>query len=225
MFSTTFEIKNVKVKIFGKLVDIPNDPIAKLMYYLNCINEVINYESNTLIDYENYKSLSIEEANFVYRLAKVLNPHKFTDAGIFRCEPNFNFNGSGNGFFKRTDETKFFHVDENIMIEGKSVKVLNGMIYNNNWLSTYYYNPIDMIEERKRKRLGIEPVSMICFYCLKSIVTKTSTSINCLACLCCLCATLLYLCHQCCNGKNICCINVTHRCPSCGRILGKYSAC
>ena len=99
MFSTTFEIKNVKVKIFGKLVDIPNDPIAKLMYYLNCINEVINYESNTLIDYENYKSLSIEEANFVYRLARVLNPHIFTDAGIFRCEPNFNFNGSGNGFF------------------------------------------------------------------------------------------------------------------------------
>ena len=41
MFSTTFEFKDVKVKIFGTLVDIKNDPIAKLMYYLNCVNGVI----------------------------------------------------------------------------------------------------------------------------------------------------------------------------------------
>ena len=196
MYSTTYTIQNVQVKIFGKLVDVPNEPIAQLMYYLNCIKEVIKYDDNTLTDYENYRSLSAEQANIVYRLAKVLNPSLFRNAGIFRYEPDFNFNGSGNGFFNITDETKFFHIDENSIIEGKSVKVLNGMIYNNTWLSKYYNNPIDTIEESKSKSLGIEPVSMICFYCLKSIVTKTSTSCNCLACFCCLCSCLFYLCYQ-----------------------------
>ena len=140
------------------------------------------------------------------------------------------------------------------MIGGKSVKVLNVMACNNNWLSTYYYNPINlinrMVEEinRRKQRVsyintetsiihesktriittpdyGIEPVSTICIHCQKPIVTKTSTSLNCVACCCCLFTNILYLCFQCCRGKNICCVNVTHRCPRCGRFLGKYSAC
>ena len=254
MQSATIGMNNVMVRPFGNLVTIPNHPIAKLMYYLDCISTLIKYDDNTFTDYENYNSLSDEETVSVYILAKLLNPSLFIRANIILLDPSLLLGDSNNQFYEITDETIGVHVNEEIMIGGKSVKVLNVMACNNNWLSTYYYNPINlinrmveeinrrkqsvsyintetsMIQESKTKIIpipdyGIEPVSTICIYCQKPIVTITSASLNCVACCCCLFTNILYLCFQCCTGKNICCVDVTHRCPRCGRFLGKYTAC
>jgi len=51
--SATLGMRNLEMKTFGHKVEIPNNPFAKLMYYLDCVNVVIQYEENTLTDYNN----------------------------------------------------------------------------------------------------------------------------------------------------------------------------
>ena len=46
-----------------------------------------------------------------------------------------------------TDETNGIHVDEEITIGGRVVKVNKIMVCNNNWLSVYYYSPISVVDK------------------------------------------------------------------------------
>jgi len=42
--SATLGMKNIKVKAFGSTTTVPNNAIARLMYYLDCVYVVIDYE-------------------------------------------------------------------------------------------------------------------------------------------------------------------------------------
>ena len=59
--AATLGMQNTTVTMFGDLVNVPNDPAAKLMYYLSCVSTVIEYKDNTFTDYENYYKLSNKE--------------------------------------------------------------------------------------------------------------------------------------------------------------------
>ena len=140
------------------------------------------------------------------------------------------------------------------------------MVFNNNWLSVYYYSPISeidkLVEDIKKENygspvvhteipiiekppiiiekppiiiekppiiiptdFGSKPFAMTCPNCLKPITTKTESSLNCLACCCCLFFGLLYFIFQAVTKKNICCVDITHKCPICGAVLGYYKSC
>ena len=59
--AANFGFNNLKVEAIGQKVTIPNDDVAKLMYYLSCVDTVINYnEIDRLTDYENYDLLSVD---------------------------------------------------------------------------------------------------------------------------------------------------------------------
>lgn len=251
--SATLGMKNVKVKAFGTYTTVPNNAIAKLMYYLDCVATVIDYDDRTLTDYQNYDELSGEELVAVYALAKKLNPSLFLKAGIFIIDEKLLFNNLANQFFEITDETIGFHANQEIVIGGRVVKVLKVMACNNNWLSAYYYRPIaeidnlvreienrnyrsqivttqtSIIEEKPviivQPNFGSNPVSMTCPHCKTLITTQTDPKLNFLACCCCLLFSIYYFCFQLCVGKNPCCCDVIHRCPKCGMILGEYDSC
>ena len=182
MMSTTFAMNTVTATTFGHKVDIPSAPIAKLMYYLDCVNAVVQFDD---ID---------------------------------------------NEFFELKQETIGSHFNQEIMIAGKSVKLKKTMACNDRWLNCFYFKP--MYEYINPNRIitsspefGAEPVSMTCPYCGSSITTKTEEKFQIIACICCLLNWLIYCCVQICRNKNLCCFNVTHRCPKCGRVVGKYNAC
>ena len=86
----------------------------------------------------------------------------------------------------------------------------------NGYISTY---------STSSPEFGAEPIRMTCQYCGNFITTKTEEKFQILACICCLFSWLLYCCVQIFRNKNICCFNVTHRCPQCGRVVGSYDAC
>ena len=70
------------------------------------------------------------------------------------------------------------------------------------------------------------PVALNCTFCHKPITTNVNKTFNC--CACCLCyftGILLYVCIQCCRGKDICCYDASHTCPYCGNVVGTYTAC
>ena len=116
--SANLGMKDIKVRTLGTLTNVPNNAIARLMYYLDCVLTVIDYKDlvqgnfgfgcsflkfvlklihhiingddykvkdRTLIDYQNYDELSVEELLAVYKLAKLLNPSLFINYGIFYC--------------------------------------------------------------------------------------------------------------------------------------------
>ena len=65
-----------------------------------------------------------------------------------------------------------------------------------------------------------------CPYCRNVVSTDVQTSCNCCAfCCCCWTGFVFYACVQCCRGKDICCCNAIHTCPSCKKQLGSYVAC
>ena len=199
--------------------------------------------------------MTSEEIAAVYALVTLLNPGLFINANIFIVDPNLLLDSSGNQFYKITDETIGVHVNQEIMIGGKTVKVLNVMACNDSWLSKYYYNPLNsinrMISEKNMRYQGPvvttdssmisngpinnapiiiqefrnHPISTYCMFCKSPITTRTENRFNFLACCCCFLFGILYICVQACADKNICCCDVIHRCPRCGRILGEYTSC
>ena len=252
MTSATLGMNKLKVEPYGNLTTVPNNIIAKLMYYLSCISSVIEYDDNTLTDYQNYDDLTDEQLLAVLALAKLMDPQLFIDAGIFIVDPKLLPDSSGNQFYKITDETIGFHVNQEIMIGGRSVKVLKVMACNKSWLLNYYYHPINTINQMiSRRNTGYQcsssrtsstignapltpiiiqefrnnPICTVCSYCQKPIKTKTESRFNILACCCFLFYGILYICIQALSDKNICCCDVIHRCPNCGKFLGEYKSC
>lgn len=156
--SVTLEMK-ITVRAFGTSTTVPNNAIAKLMYYLGCVAPVIDYEDRTLTDYQNYNELSGEQLVEVYRITKLLNPSIFINAGIFIVDQKLLFDKT-NQFYEITDETISAHANSEIMIGGKVVKVLKHMACNDTWLSNNYYKPINEIDrlvleiERNRRYLS-----------------------------------------------------------------------
>ena len=64
-----YGLKNTGVKMFGYKIVIPDNALAKIMYYLNCVAVVIDYQDSVLTDYKNYGELSEEQLLIVYELA------------------------------------------------------------------------------------------------------------------------------------------------------------
>ena len=235
--SASLGMKNITVRMFGERTEVPNNAIAKLMYYLDCVVAVIEYDDRTLTDYKNYNELTGKQLLEVYQLAKLLNPSLFLSAGIFILDQSLLLN-LDNQFYEIKDETLGVHVNQEIIIGGRSVKVLKLMACNSRWLSSYYYNPINQIDTLIRRIIQenenhqppknidfrTKPICTTCPYCRKTITTKVEETFNSLGCICCLLFNLIYCCVQMCADRALC-FNFTHRYPICGRILGHYGTC
>ena len=73
---------------------------------------------------------------------------------------------------------------------------------------------------------GTKPISITCQFCKNLITTQVEKSCNCCSCLlCCWTGFIFWVCIQACRNKEINCCDATHRCPSCGQLLGSYTSC
>ena len=151
--SATLGLNSLKFQFIGKKVKVPDNNIAKLMYYLDVVTKVIQHdENNRLTDYENYYQLNDKEREAVYKLALAMNPNLFIESGIFVVNPDLVPEGNINDFLKITDERVGIHVNEEIIIGGKSVKVLKIMVCKKIWIDKYYNIPIAEITNEIKNR-------------------------------------------------------------------------
>ena len=149
--SATLGVNKVKVEAYGTITTVPNDNYARLMYYLDCVLTVIEYDrSNKLTDYQHYYNLNNAEKKAVIQLALLLNPKLFIDSSIFIVSQDLLPDSSGNKFYKITDERVGVHVTQNILIGGRTVKVLNIMACNSAWLERNYFTPLERISNEIR---------------------------------------------------------------------------
>ena len=135
------------IGVTDKFTTIPDNAIAKLMYYLHCVSSVIGIIDPVLTDYQNYDELTSEQLVEVYNKAKEYSPDKFLRHKILIINQDLPNNSLENEFYEITDETIGHHADKEITIGGRDVKVNKIMSCNNNWLSRYYYSPITVVDK------------------------------------------------------------------------------
>ena len=144
--SSALKYNNLSVRPTGYRVSVPNNDIARLMYYLSCVDTVINYGKQDIItDYQNYDLLTESERNELINLVILFNPKMFVDAGIFILDPNLVPYDMDNQFYEITDHRIGFNVNRQIMFGGRNVRVLKVMACTSDWLTRNYINPLKNI--------------------------------------------------------------------------------
>jgi len=121
------------------------------MYYLDCVMAVIQYELDSkFTDYQHYYNLNVDEQNAVCALALLFNSKILLDAQIFFVNPNFVPSNSSNQFYEITEQTVGVHVNQEVLIAERVIKVLKIMACTQDWLNYFYLELIERINNRDK---------------------------------------------------------------------------
>jgi len=138
--------ENLKIESIGRSVTIPDDNIARLMYYLDCVDScLVDFVPSKYIQWNNYNSLSGDEKALIVAMAAILSPDILIGKVFIPVESgNQLLNGRSNEFYSVTQGSQLIstYFDTVILIEGKSVNVTKLMVFTENWFDKYYINPI-----------------------------------------------------------------------------------
>ena len=155
------------IKAIGQRTSVPDNDLARLMYYLSCVDTVIQYhEIDRLTDYQNYDSLDVEDITVLLELVIFFNPKFLVDKGIFILDESLLPNDLDNQFYQITDERIGIHINNEIMVSGRTVKVLKVMACDEEWIFRNYINPLkrafnkEAEYERRRPLPPPQPVNI-----------------------------------------------------------------
>ena len=136
------------VKKTGILVRVPKSPIAKLMYYLNCVCicvEAANEDAtlNRLRDYKNHSKLSDKERAQLLNLCQALSPENLISSIFFPVVEAADIGGNDNQFFKlEAAVTTKLVIADSIQISGERKRVQKIMMFTKRWMQDNYDIPI-----------------------------------------------------------------------------------
>ena len=74
------------VKKTGTSTSVPNNPRARLMYYMSCVSTVMDLEEagiSRLTDYANYWRLDQSDTNYLIRLCLLFSPDQLLNEVFF----------------------------------------------------------------------------------------------------------------------------------------------
>ena len=92
--------------------------------------------------------LTVDDLVELFKLVLIFNPKYFVEKGVFIIDENLLPDNLGNQFYQITDERIGIHVNNEIMIGGRTVKVLKVMACSMDWLIEYYFTPWKNIFEK-----------------------------------------------------------------------------
>ena len=142
--AAVFDRTEIGLRQTGFTVSIPNHPKARLMYYLNCMCQVLAIDDEggieTLTDYRNYYTLDEIETDLLVYLCAALSPDVLMGKCIF---PHEELCGElNNQFFELSEVTTSLAATEHIIIGGQSRKVKKIMTFKMSWLEDNYIEPM-----------------------------------------------------------------------------------
>jgi len=142
----------VKVKETGHKVTVPNNHIAKLMYYIDCVCSCIEPDDSSTIsrlrDYQNYHRLSSDEEAQLLALCLALSPDKLMGT-IFH--PATDCGDSSNQFLELSAVKTDLLVTESLVIGGHRKRILKNMRFTKSWMERNYINPLSSIGRSRRR--------------------------------------------------------------------------
>lgn len=135
-------------------VTVPNDPIAKLMYYFNSVCSCVEPDEDATIrrlrNYSNYRSLSDEDKAALLVLCLALSPDKLVGSLLFPVEDSTRFQRT-NAFFELSAVRTQLVVAESVIVGGQQRRVRKIMMFKKIWLETYYLKPLKAITSAPRR--------------------------------------------------------------------------
>ncbi|KAF8910634.1 hypothetical protein CPB84DRAFT_1812732 [Gymnopilus junonius] len=124
---------------------IPDDDVARVMYYLNCVTVGVglNILVDDLVDFQNYRRLAPHRVALVFKYALEFSPDVFLDKLIFLDDQGEVVTGaSRNKFVTVSTACDIVHVQRNIAIAGQVKDVTTVMFFKSSWLEHFYTFPI-----------------------------------------------------------------------------------
>ena len=141
----------IKVKDTTVSANVPNNDIAKLMYYIHCVCCCIEPDDNSTIsrlrDYQNYHRLSSDEEAQLLALCLALSPDKLIGTIFHPATDCGNFS---NQFLELSAVKTDLLVTESLVIGGHHRRILKSMRFKKTWVENNYINPLFSIERSRR---------------------------------------------------------------------------
>ena len=106
------------------------------------IVDTTNVFVDRLADYQNYYLLDVNDIVVLLELVLLFNPKFFIEKGIFILDESLLPYDLDNQFYKITDERIGMHINNQIIVGGRTVNVLKVMVCNEDWLFRNYINPL-----------------------------------------------------------------------------------
>ena len=136
----------LRLRDTSRNVTIPNNDVARLMYYLDCVSTVLNYKGFGLYtDYHNFYRLSGQNMIELLELINKFNIEVLMDVGVFIKTDVLDMN---NRFIQIIDETMKIHTNQEIVIGGIVTRALKVMLFKPDWAIFFYYNPKQRLNQR-----------------------------------------------------------------------------
>lgn len=140
---------NIGIREKGTKASVPDNDVARCMYYLKCVCSVIDYNDANILRYTNYHNywlLSNAEDEIVYKLCLLLSPDEFEDKVFFQSDAMCG--SSGNNFFEISQVQNRLGVVGSIVIAGRTRQVTSIMTYKMSWMRTNYFIPMSRLTDR-----------------------------------------------------------------------------
>ena len=143
----------VNVKEASSDVDVPIDPLGRLMYYFDCVCCCVEPDSSALVkkmrDYKNYDRLTSAERTQLIDLLLTLSPEKLISCGVFHpTDDDDLLRGNVNAILKLTAVKTDVIVTEALMVGGQRRQVQRIMVFRDIWMEWVYRQPMQELKPK-----------------------------------------------------------------------------
>ena len=186
--------------------EVPDDKLAKLMYYLSSIFKIVDYQiEERYYYYPNFYLLTKGEEETVLKLVNIFKPEIMQNLSLFLSNSDLLSPEEDHKYYELTSEILGKPLPSEVVIDNTNLKVLKVMACNESWINKYYDQPLQEYEEQKNQ---------------KPITVNVESSNKCCKLKCdCECCDPLYCCYLC--GCDCCtCRDSGCSCYCCRECIG-----
>lgn len=125
---------------------VPDNDVARLMYYFHCVCSAIEYTDNDMQrfrNYHNWRSLSYTEVRLLVALCYALSPDVFNDKVFFQSDALCG--NSSNKFYEISQVSHQIMAVRSIVVAGRTRRVNSIMTYKISWMRNNYFGPMQRL--------------------------------------------------------------------------------
>jgi len=135
---------SMNVRNTGVSVSVPDNDIARIMYYLHCVTLGCGLDilQDDLVDYKNYWRLTPARKALVYKSAIEFSPDEFIGKLIFRDDAGQVAKACMNEFCSISVACGIVSLRRDVVIAGKVQNITKVMFFRSGWLDKNYTQPM-----------------------------------------------------------------------------------